>query len=60
MSIFKLEIQEYGKTVRTYSDSDRAKFLAEVARMMDDHLKNRSAQSGNEVKNITFHVFTVQ
>lgn len=59
MSDLKLTISEYGKEVRAYSDNDKKRFLEKVRQMIDDHLVNHSHQTGTEVKNITFQIFTI-
>jgi hypothetical protein len=63
---FVLEIFEYGNLVRKMEDSDYKRFMAEVERIMIDHLKNSCRQQDTtgsreeEVKNVQFHIHTFQ
>ena len=57
---FVLEISEYGKVVRKMEDSDHKRFMEEAERIMVAHLRNHCRQTGDEVKNATFHIYTFQ
>lgn len=55
---FTLSIQEYGKEVRKYSDTDKARFLKQAKEVIINHLETCVNQGRDEVKNTAFHIFT--
>lgn len=56
---FVVDIQEYGKLVRTYSDSNLDRFKEVSESIILSHLKkNCNQNSGKEHKNITINIYT--
>lgn len=59
MPEFKLFVNEYGKEIRTYSDSDKQRFLTKDKEIINEHITNHAHQTSSEVKNITFQIATI-
>ena len=53
-----MNIQEYGKIVRQYSDTDKSRFDEIALSIVSEHLKKYSRQKEDEVKNITINIYT--
>lgn len=51
-------IEEYGKIVRQYSDTNLDSFMKTSRSILDEHLQYKSKQAPNEVKNITIRFYT--
>ena len=55
-----MSISEYGKEVRSYSDTEYSRFIDNCKALITNHLENRSKQKEwpEEAKNINIHIYT--
>jgi len=60
MSKMIMSISEYGKEVRSYSDTEYSRFIDNCKALITNHLENRSKQKEwpEEAKNINIHIYT--